>query len=73
MKPTTLFYILIAIIIVSFIIDKILDILNTRHFDDKIPEELADVYDEQAYKKSQEYKKTTTKFSNLIIRSPPIS
>ena len=65
MKPTTLFYILIAIIIISFIIDKILDILNTRHFDDKIPEELADVYDEQAYKKSQEYKKTTTKFSNL--------
>jgi STE24 endopeptidase len=65
MKPTTLFYILIAIIIVSFIIDKILDTLNTKHFDDKIPEELADVYDEQAYKKSQEYKKTTTKFSNL--------
>ena len=65
MKPTTLFYILIAIIIVSFIIDKILDALNTKHFDDKIPEELADVYDEQAYKKSQEYKKTTTKFSNL--------
>ena len=65
MKPTTLFYILIAIILVSFIIDKILDTLNTKHFDDKIPEELADVYDEQAYKKSQEYKKTTTKFSNL--------
>jgi STE24 endopeptidase len=65
MNPTTLFYILIAIIIISFIIDKILDTLNTKHFDDKIPDELADVYDEQAYKKSQEYKKTTAKFSNL--------
>tara|TARA_B110000091_G_scaffold175901_1_gene190523 strand:+ start:251 stop:1483 length:1233 start_codon:yes stop_codon:yes gene_type:complete len=65
MNPTTLFYIFIAIIIISFILDKILDTINTNHFDDKIPEELADVYDEQAYKKSQEYKKTTAKFSNL--------
>lgn len=65
MQPTTLFYILIAIIIISFIIDKILDSLNAKHFDDKIPEKLADVYDEEEYKKSQAYKKTNDKFSNL--------
>lgn len=65
MQPTTLFYILIAIIIISFLIDKLLDILNTKHFDDKIPEKLADVYDEKEYKKSQEYKKTNAKFSNI--------
>ncbi|PQJ78267.1 M48 family metallopeptidase [Polaribacter porphyrae] len=65
MQPTTLFYILISIIIISFIIDKILDALNTKHFDDKIPEKLADVYDEDEYKKSQAYKKTNAKFSNL--------
>ena len=65
MQPTTLFYILIAIIIISFIIDKILDTLNTKHFDDKIPKKLADVYDAAEYKKSQSYKKTNDKFSNL--------
>ncbi|MHB0754964.1 M48 family metallopeptidase [Polaribacter sp. M15] len=65
MQPTTLFYTLIAIIIVSFIIDKILDALNTKHFDDKIPEKLADVYNADEYKKSQAYKKTNAKFSNL--------
>ena len=65
MQPTTLFYTLIAIIIVSFIIDKILDALNTKHFDDKIPEKLADVYNTDEYKKSQAYKKTNAKFSNL--------
>ncbi|TXD50622.1 MULTISPECIES: M48 family metallopeptidase [unclassified Polaribacter] len=65
MQPTTLFYILIAIISISFIIDKILDGLNSKHFDDKIPDKLADVYDEAAYKKSQAYKKTNEKFSNL--------
>jgi STE24 endopeptidase len=65
MQPTTLFYILIAIISISFMIDKILDTLNIKHFDDKIPEKLADVYDDAAYKKSQAYKKTNAKFSDL--------
>ena len=65
MQPTTLFYILIAIIIISFIIDKILDTLNVKHFNDTIPEKLADVYDDQEYKKSQEYKKTNAKFSEV--------
>jgi STE24 endopeptidase len=65
MQHTTLFYILIAIISISFVIDKILDSLNAKHFDDKIPDKLADVYDEQAYEKSQAYKKTNEKFSNL--------
>lgn len=53
MQPNTLFYILVSIISISFIIDKILDTLNAKHFDDKIPAKLADVYDETAYKKSQ--------------------
>ena len=60
-----LFYIFIAIIIISFIVDKFLDTLNSKHFDDKIPEKLADVYDKEEYKKSQFYKKTNAKFSNL--------
>jgi STE24 endopeptidase len=66
MQPQTLFYILIFIIVISFIIDKILDTLNAKHFNDKIPPKLADVYDEEAYKKSQAYKKTNAKFSTII-------
>lgn len=50
---------------ISFIIDKILDTLNAKHFDDNIPEKLADVYDAAEYKKSQAYKKTNEKFSNI--------
>jgi STE24 endopeptidase len=65
MNSTTLFYILIAIISISFIIDKILDSLNANHFNDKIPDELKDVYDEDEYKKSQSYKKTNAQFSNI--------
>ena len=65
MQPTTLFYILITILCINFIIDKILDTLNAKHFDDEIPEKLADVYDETEYKKSQAYKKTNEQFSNI--------
>jgi len=65
MTPTILFYILIAILLVNFIIDKILDSLNTKHFDDAIPSELADVYEKEEYEKSQAYKKTNARFSNL--------
>ena len=64
MTSTTLFYIIIAIIIINFIIDKVLDSLNAKHYNDPIPEELQDVYDEAEYTKSQSYKKTNDSFSN---------
>jgi len=65
MTAETLFYILIGILVLNFIVDKILDALNAKHFDDEIPEELKDVYEETEYKKSQAYKKTNYKFGNL--------
>ncbi|MDX1277973.1 M48 family metallopeptidase [Oceanihabitans sediminis] len=65
MTATTLFYIIIAILIIDFIIDKTLDALNAKHFKDAIPKELQDVYDETEYKKSQDYKQTNYKFGIL--------
>ncbi|MCK8481470.1 M48 family metallopeptidase [Psychroserpens algicola] len=62
MTASLLFYIIIAIICVNFIIDKVLDYLNAKHYNDPIPKELNDVYDEDEYKKSQAYKKKNYKF-----------
>ena len=62
MNSDTLFYIIIGIIIINFIKDKILDTLNAKHFNDPIPHELADVFDEDAYKKSQAYKAVNYRF-----------
>ena len=56
MTSQTLFYIIIGIIIINFIKDKILDTINAKHYNDSIPVELNDVYDETEYKKSQGYK-----------------
>ena len=65
MKPETLFYIIIAILVISFIIDHALDYLNAKHFNDPLPAELQDVFDEKEYKKSQHYKKERYKFGIL--------
>lgn len=62
MTSTLLFYIIISIIIINFIVDKVLDALNAKHYDDPIPTELSDVYDKAEYEKSQAYKKTNYKF-----------
>ncbi|WOC40188.1 M48 family metallopeptidase [Polaribacter sp. HL-MS24] len=63
MEATTVFYILISILVLSFIVDSILGALNAKHFNDPIPAELSDVYEENEYKKSQDYKKTNEQFS----------
>ncbi|UCE93942.1 MAG: M48 family metallopeptidase [Flavobacteriaceae bacterium] len=68
MKPELLFYIIIAILIVNFVVDKIIDYLNAMHFDDQIPEELSDVFNQEEYYKSQAYKKENYRFS-LITSS----
>ena len=65
MTATILLYIIIAILIINFIIDKILDALNAKHYNDALPPELQDVYDENEYKKSQSYKQTNYKFGVL--------
>jgi STE24 endopeptidase len=64
MTPQILFYILIAFLLINFIVDTILDYYNEKHFNDKIPIELEDVYEEKEYKKSQLYKKENARFSN---------
>ena len=63
MNPQLLFYIIIGILIIDFIIDKMIDHLNAKHFNDQIPEELIDVYDQEEYLKSQAYKKENYNFS----------
>lgn len=65
MSPQTLFYIILGIILLDFVIDKILDALNAKHFDDPIPASLQDVFNEEEYEKSQRYKKTRYKFGLL--------
>ena len=65
MTASTLFYSIIFILIISFIIDEFLDALNAKHYNDPVPQELHDVYDQEDYLKSQRYKKANDRFSSI--------
>lgn len=62
MTSTSIFYLILLIIILNFILESVLDYINEKHFNDPIPKELQDVYNEEEYKKSQAYKKENAKF-----------
>jgi STE24 endopeptidase len=62
LTANTLFWIVVSIIIIDFLVDKILDALNAKHYNDPVPDSLKDVFDEQEYEKSQRYKKSNYKF-----------
>jgi STE24 endopeptidase len=61
----TIFFIILIIILTSFIFEKVLDYLNLKHVFPQLPREVADVYDTESYKKSQLYKSTNTRFSMI--------
>lgn len=65
MEPSTLFNILIAILLIKFTIDSVLNHLNAKHFYDTIPNEISDVYEINEYQQSQSYKKTNHNFSKI--------
>lgn len=59
----TVFVLLIGILIFGYVLDRILDSLNLRHTVPELPEELSGIFDAEEYKKSQMYKRDTTRFS----------
>lgn len=60
-----LFYTIVTILVLQFIIETVLDYLNAKRYNDPVPDELSDVFDETEYKKSQAYKKTNYRFGLL--------
>ncbi|WP_420319844.1 M48 family metallopeptidase [Flagellimonas sp.] len=62
MEKTTLFYVIIAILVIQYLIQQFLEYLNARRFESVVPEELNDVFDANEYQKSQEYKRANYRF-----------
>ncbi|HCO82202.1 MAG TPA: peptidase M48, partial [Arenibacter sp.] len=62
MNSNILFYIIIAILLIQFIIEAVLEYLNAKRYTNVVPNELSDVFDKEEYRKSQEYKKTNYRF-----------
>ena len=61
----TIFIIIISILVFDYIVERILDYLNSTYWSNKLPEELQEIYDAEKYKKSQDYQKVNQRFSLL--------
>ena len=57
------FMLIVLIIMFNYVLERILDFLNSNHWSDSLPKELNDVYDSEKYKKSQKYKRVNDKFA----------
>ena len=57
--------IILTIIIGNYLLDTIVKILNTKNMQPELPQEFIGTYDEEKYKKSQEYTRETTRFSHF--------
>ncbi|MFA7074020.1 MAG: M48 family metallopeptidase [Endomicrobiaceae bacterium] len=53
----------ISFLLIAFIIDAVADYLNIKNMTEKLPKEFVGYYDEEKYKKSQNYLRDKTKFS----------
>ncbi len=58
-----IFFIIVGILIVSYIVSRYLDFLNSKSRNKNIPEELKGIYDEERYEKSQKYGKAKDRLS----------
>ncbi len=68
-----IFYFIIGILIFGYLFDQFLDYLNATKRSSVLPDELKEIYDDEKYKKSQDYEKANYRFSivtssfNLVL------
>ncbi|MGA7277154.1 MAG: M48 family metallopeptidase [Desulfocapsaceae bacterium] len=59
-----LFFVL-AVIVLHFLLDTVITLLNIRALSPELPGEFADVYDQEKYRQSQSYTRVTSRFALL--------
>ena len=65
MEPATILYLILAISVVSYVFDQILDYINLKAQRKDVPDEIASFYDREKYLKSLDYHSEQTKFGFL--------
>ncbi len=61
----TLLFVILAIIVFDFVFDRIMDYLNATRWSNHLPNELKGIYDEEKYRKSQDYARINMRFGTL--------
>lgn len=63
MTSTSLLLIIIAFLLLEFVFGKVLDFLNAKSWDQKLPDIVADLYDQKEYEKAKNYAKENGRLS----------
>ena len=62
----SVFYLITAVLIFDYILERLLDYLNMSRWSDQVPEELSGIYDQDKYSKSQKYSKAKQRLSFVV-------
>ena len=62
---TTLFFVILAIIVADFLLDRYVDYLNTTRWSDQLPDEVKGIYDAEKYARQQAYQRENHRFGLL--------
>ena len=65
MTPSSILMLMIGILAVEFVIERVLSYLNSKNRKKKIPTELEGIYNDEKYRKSQEYQAEVERFSQI--------
>jgi len=57
------FILIIGLLVFDYLLERLLDYLNSTRWSDQLPKELEGIYDAEKYKKAQEYEKVKHRFS----------
>lgn len=61
----TLFILILVILLLEFVLERILDYLNATRWSNTLPEGLKGIYDEEKYRRSQDYARVNMRFGIL--------
>ena len=59
-------YIILIILVIDYLLERFLSYLNSTYWNDRLPQELAGLYDQEKYSKSQQYEKQKQRFSFVV-------
>ena len=62
MTATTILYVIIAIVLADYLLERGLSFLNCRSISTQLPDEVKGIYSEEEYQQSQEYKRANCRF-----------
>jgi len=60
-----LLYVILLIIILDYLFDRVMDYLNASRWSKTLPEELKGIYDEEKYRKAQEYSRVNRRLGTI--------